>query len=235
MTSDDVIAELKKQANRNPKDLAGMARFGINTENTLCLTMGKLDTIAKVIKKESPETRHKIALEIWESGIREARILAGRIDVPALVTSEQMEKWVKGFNSWDVCDNTIMKDFSYSAIGWEKAIPWSKRKEEYVKRAGFVMMAMLAMHDKKAPDERFYPFLDRIKEEATDERNFVRKAVNWALRTIGKSRTKNLYKLALEKGKEIADMDNKTARWIAKDAIRELTTSKYILKRFGNE
>jgi 3-methyladenine DNA glycosylase AlkD len=128
-----------------------------------------------------------------------------------------------------------MKLFSYSSIGWKKAIPWSKREPEFEKRAGFVMMAMLAMHDKKAKDEDFYPFLKRIKEEATDERNFVRKAVNWALRTIGKARTKNLYNLALEKAKEIEIMDNKTAKWIAKDAIRELTTSKYILKRFGDE
>jgi 3-methyladenine DNA glycosylase AlkD len=235
MTGEEVLDELKSQGNRNPKDLAGMARYGINTENTLCLTMGKLDAIASKIKKESKDDRHKIALEIWKSGIREARIVAARIDVPELVTAEQMEKWVKDFNSWDVCDNTIMKLFSYTKLGWDKAIPWSLEKEEFVKRAGFVMMAMLAMHDKKAKDEDFYPFLKRIKEEATDERNFVRKAVNWALRTIGKARTKNLYNLALEKAKEIEIMDNKTAKWIAKDAIRELTTSKYILKRFGDE
>lgn len=234
MTSKDVMTKLKAAANPNKKDLEGMARFGINTENTLCISMKPLDAIARGIKKEPKEVRHQIALEIWETGIREARILAGRIDVPELVTSEQMESWVKDFNSWDVCDNTIMKLFSYTELGWKKAIPWSKRKEEFQKRAGFVLMAMLAMHDKKAKDEDFYPFIERIKAEATDDRNFVKKAVNWALRQIGKSRTQILYKKAIATAKEIIEQypDSKSANFIAKDAIRELTTSKYVLKRF---
>lgn len=235
MTSEEVIGRLKAVSHPTQKDIDGMKRYGINTDNSLCITMPELDKISREIRKQSKENRHKIALEIWESGIREARILAARIDVPELVTSEQMEDWVLDFDSWDVCDNTIMKLFSYSPLGWEKAIPWSHRDEEYVKRAGFVTMAMLAMHDKKTPDEAFYPFFERMLEEATDDRNFVRKAVNWALRQIGKSRTKVLYRKALETAAVMEKIDNKTARWIARDAIRELTTSKYVLKRFDGK
>lgn len=235
MNSKDVIKELKAAANPNQKDLEGMARFGINTENTLVISMPKMIEIARKVKKEPKETRHQIALEIWETGIREARILAGIIDVPELVTEKQMESWVKDFNSWDVCDNTIMQLFSYSPIGWEKAIPWSKKNEEFIKRAGFVLMATLPMRWKKEPDEKFLPFFERIIQEATDERNFVKKAVNWALRQLGKSKSKVLYEKALETSKVILEKysDSKSARFIAKDAIRELTTSPYILRRFG--
>lgn len=234
MTSKDVIAELKKAANPNQKDLDGMRRFGINTENTLVISMPKMNEIARLVKKEPKETRHQIALEIWETGIREARILAGIIDVPELITKKQMESWVKDFNSWDVCDNTIMKLFSWTDLGWEVAIPWSKRKPEFEKRAGFVLMAMLPMHYRKEPDERFFPFFERIKEESIDERNFVKKAVNWALRQLGKAKSKALYEKALETAKEILEMHptSRSANFIAKDAIRELTTSSYILKRF---
>lgn len=256
MNSQEVIKKLKAAGSRNQKDLEGMARYGINTQNTLCISMPALTQIAKEIKKEPKEVRHQIALEIWETGIREARILAGIIDVPELVTSKQMESWVKDFNSWDVTDNTIMKLFSYSPLGWEKAIPWSMREPEYQKRAGFVLMAMLAMHDKNAKDEDYYPFFERIKQEATDERNFVKKAVNWSLRQMGKSKSKVLYKKALETANEILNETNlkikaleteslqtqnselaglKAARWIAKDAIRELNNTPYILRRFKDE
>ncbi len=234
MNSKEIVNKLKAASSHNPKDLEGMARYGINTENSLCISMGKIDKIGRMITKESKENRHQIAAELWETGIREARILAARIDVPELVESAQMESWTRDFNSWDVCDNTIMKLFSYTTLSWEKAIPWSKNKAEFIKRAGFVTMAMLAMHDKQATDEQFLPFLERIKEEAIDERNFVKKAVNWALRQIGKSRTKVLYKKALETADEILKKypDTPSAKFIAKDAIRELNTSEYILRRF---
>lgn len=233
MNSKEVISLIKAAGRPNQKDLKGMARYGINTKNCLCISMPALTKIANLVKKEPIDVRHQIALDIWETGIREARILAGIIDVPELVNSAQMESWVKDFDSWDVCDNTIMKLFSYTPLGWEKAVPWSQREKEFEKRAGFVLMAMLGMHDKKADDERFYPFFNRIKEESTDERNFVKKAINWALRQIGKSRNKNLYQKALSVARELSESENKTARWIGRDAFKELSTTEYVLKRFN--
>jgi len=231
-TIKQIIKKLKLVSNPTKKNLTGMARYGINTANAWCVSTPNLIKISKEIKKDPPEHRHRLALELWKTNIREARILAALIDLPELVTKKQMNAWVKNFNSWDICDNTIMHLFSYSKLACGKAIEWSKRKKEFEKRAGFALMASLAVRDKKIEDKNFYPFLERIKAEATDERNFVKKAVNWALRQIGKSRTKNLYEKTLKTAQEILMIDDKTAHWVAKDTIRELTTTKYVLKRF---
>jgi len=217
MNSEEIIKKLKSLA--NPRNLEGMARFGISSKNTLGISIYDLRPLAKQIGKN-----HKLALELWDSGIHEARILASYIDEPEKVTEKQMEKWVSSFDSWDVCDQVCSSLFDQTPFVWKKLEEFTKRKEEFVKRTGFTLMACLAVHDKKAQDKDFIKLLPIIKRESTDERNFVKKAVNWALRQIGK-RNKNLNKEAIKTAKEILKIENKTARWIASDAIRELRDS----------
>ncbi len=214
ISSEEIITQLKKL--RNPKNVAGMAKFGINPDSTLGIAIPVLRNLAKKIGKN-----HKLALELWDSGIHEARLLAGFIDDPKVVTEQQMDKWVSDFDSWDVCDQVCMNLFDKTPYAYEKAVEWSGKKEEFIKRAGFAMMAVLAVHDKKAPDEKLLQFLPIILREAGDERNFVKKAVNWALRQIGK-RNKTLNQAAENCAKEIQKIDSKSAMWIANDAIREL-------------
>ena len=213
-SASQVIAKLKSKS--NPANMAGMARFGINPKNTLGISIPFLRTYAKKIGKD-----HALAQKLWDSGIHEARLLAGFIDDPKQVTERQMERWVKDFDSWDICDQACSNLFDRTPYAHAKAIEWSKRKEEFVKRAGFVLMAALAVHDKKAGDEAFLRFLPIIRRESADGRNFVRKAVNWALRQIGK-RNLHLNTQALKAAKEIQRLDSKSAKWIAADAIREL-------------
>lgn len=197
-----------------------MARFGINTKNAYGVPIPVLRKIAKETGKD-----HALAMELWSSGIHDARILASMIDVPEKVTEEQMEDWVKDFDSWDVCDQCCSNLFSWTKLAFGKAREWSGRDEEFVKRAGFALMAALAVHDKKANDEMFVELIPLIKSGATDERNFVRKAVNWALRQIGK-RNKNLNEKAIDAAKEIMKLDSRSARWIATDALKELEIEK---------
>ncbi|MDP4173806.1 MAG: DNA alkylation repair protein [Bacteroidota bacterium] len=225
MTKDEIILKIKSLY--NPLNIKGMARFGINSENTFGVSMPVLRTIARENRKN-----HTLALELWETGIHEAKILAALIDNPKEVTEEQMEHWVLGFDSWDVCDQCCMNLFDKTQFSYEKAFQWSKRKEEFVKRAGFVIMASLAIHDKKAEDKKLEEFLTVIEREAYDERNFVKKAVNWALRQIGK-RNFFLNNSALLTAERILKQDSKSARWIAKDAIKELSGDKIsdLLKR----
>jgi len=175
---------------------------------------------------------HLLAQRLWNSGVHEARILAGMIDPPEEVTEKQMERWVMDFDSWDVCDQVCSNLFDRTKFAHKKAMDWSKRGEEFVKRAGFVLMATLAVHDKEAGDKEFLKFFPIIKREARDERNFVKKAVNWALRQIGK-RNLHLNQKASKTAKEIQGIDSKSAKWIASDAIRELT-SETVQKRLRN-
>jgi len=212
----------------DPKALEGMARFGINPKNTYGVSIPNLRKMAKEIGKD-----HLLAKQLWSSSIHEARILAGFIDDKRKVTEAQMEQWVKDFDSWDVCDQVCMNLFDKTPFAYRKAIEWSKRDEKFVKRAGFALMATLAVHDKKAEDKQFEKFLPIIKRGSSDNRNFVKKAVNWALRQIGK-RNMNLNRKAIETAKEIQKMDSKSAKWIAYDAIRELTNKK-ILKRLKSK
>jgi len=213
-TAKEVLIELKKFANR--ANVKGMARFGINPTNTLGVSIPTLRGIAK-----SHRLDHALALELWKSGIHEARILAAFVDDPKQVTESQMETWVKDFDSWDVCDQVCSGLFDKIPLVCQKAVEWSKRPEEFVKRAGFVLMACLAVHDKKSGDEAFEKFLPIIIREANDDRNFVRKAVNWALRQIGK-RNNRLNVKALTVARELSESDSKSARWIGKNALREL-------------
>ncbi len=201
---------------RNSKNILGMARFGINTEKAFGVSMPVIRSFGKKFKQN-----HILALELWKTGYHELRILASIIDDPKIVTEKQMEDWVKDFNSWDICDQCCMNLFKKTSFASKKAIEWTFRKEEFVKRAGFALMAALAIGDKKMDDENFLPFLDRIIGESTDERNFVKKAVNWALRQIGK-RSKFMNSLSIQCAEKIAIIDSKPARWIATDALREL-------------
>lgn len=196
-----------------------MARFGINPRNTYGVSIPVLRGMANEVGKD-----HSLALELWESGIHEARILASMIDLPDKVTNNQMQKWVKDFDSWDVCDQCCSNLFDKTKLAYQKASEWSSRREEFVKRAGFVLMAALAVHDQEAPNAKFLKFLKTVKREAADERNFVRKAVNWSLRQIGK-RNLELNRAAIITAKMIQKMDSKSARWIASDALRELTSA----------
>ena len=220
----EIIAELASRA--DPENVAGMARYGINSKNTLGVSIPHLRAMAKRIG-----TDHALALELWASGIHEARMLAGFIDDPVMVTETQLERWVKDFDSWDVCDQVCSNLFDKTPFAYEKTAAWSAREKEFVKRAGFVLMAALAVHDKKAPDVRFRRFLPLIEREAADERNFVKKALNWALRQIGK-RNRSLNAAAIASAKRIRKMDSRAARWIAAAALRELE-SETVKGRLG--
>ena len=209
-----MIDALRSRA--NPANVAGMARYGISPEGTLGVPMPVLRKMAKEMG-----LLHDLADALWRSAIHEARILAALIDDPGQVTGEQMERWVLDIDSWDICDQLCSNLFSRTTLAHEKATAWSGRPETFVKRAGFVLMACLAVHDKKADDALFVGFLPLIVREAGDDRNFVKKAVNWALRQIGK-RNPVLNRLSVETAREIQKMDAKSARWIAADALREL-------------
>jgi 3-methyladenine DNA glycosylase AlkD len=205
-----------------------MARFGINPHNTLGISIPVLRKMAGQVKRDlrgQDGRQHALAEELWGSSIHEARILAAFVDDPRRVTPEQMDRWAAGFDSWDVCDQVCCNLFDRTPFAWEKAVEWSGRDEEFVKRAGFALMAALAWHDKKAKDELFEPFLPIILREACDERNFVRKAVNWALRMIGK-RSLTLNRRAIETARQIGELPSKAARWNAADALRELASEK---------
>ncbi|MDX1435276.1 MAG: DNA alkylation repair protein [Anaerolineales bacterium] len=216
--ADEILEELRWQA--NPEAVQKMAHYGIQGGEVLGIKIPVLREMAKRISRD-----HDLAGALWGSGVHEARILAGFIDDPAHVTEAQMEAWVLDFDSWDVCDQVVGNLFDKTALAYPKAHEWSGRQEEFVKRAGFVMMAQLAVHDKQAPDEPFLEFLPLIVREAHDERNFVKKAVNWALRQIGK-RNDRLRSAAVKTAEEVQALDNKAARWIAADALRELNGRK---------
>ena len=210
----NVLDELQSKA--KPDQLAGMAKYGMTVERRLGVSVPDMRKLAKELGRD-----HRLALDLWRSGIAEARIVAGMVADPAKLTEGQMEEWVKDIDSWDVCDQVCMNLFEKSQLAWKKIIDWSEREEEFVKRTAFSLIACLAWHDKKASDEKFAELLPVIMREATDERNFVKKAVNWALRNIGK-RNVRLNEAAISTAKEIQRLDSKAARWIAADAIREL-------------
>jgi 3-methyladenine DNA glycosylase AlkD len=218
MQYEEIMRKLKAQS--DPEAVEGMARYGINPKNNYGISVTTLRKMAKEIGND-----HELALKLWASGIRDARILAATIDDPDLVTEEQLEKMVLDLDSWDVCDHCASDIFLKSRFAYKKAVEWSSREEEFVKRAAFSLMARLTVRDKKAEDEKFKQFLPIIKREANDERNYVKKAVNWALRQIGK-RNLNLNKQAIKTAEEIKKMDSKSAKWIASDALRELTSEK---------
>jgi 3-methyladenine DNA glycosylase AlkD len=224
MTADEIIKKLESL--ENPANIAGMGQFGIVTKKAFGVSAPILKNIAKEIKK-LPNNRHKLALELWGTGIYEARIIAYLIDDPKQITPEQMDAWAKNFDNWAICDGACGHLFCRTQFAYQKAFEWSEREEEFVKRAGIVLMAWLAVHDKKADDAKIAQFLPILEKHADDERNFVKKAVNWSLRQIGK-RNFALHKLAIETAERIRQRNTKAARWIAADALRELKNAKTI-------
>lgn len=234
-TADEIIYELEAEA--DPKNVAGMARYGISTETALGVPVPALRDHARSIKhaagrsSEADGDRHALAAQLWDSGIHEARILAALVDAPSQVTVEQMEAWSADFDSWDVCDQVCSNLFGKTPFAYDKAFEWAERDEEYVKRAGFVLMAALAVHDKDAGHERFVEMLPVIEAQASDGRNFVKKSVNWALRQIGK-RDLALNRAAVELAGVLAESDDRTERWVGKDAHKELTSDK-VRSRLG--
>ncbi|HEV8419754.1 MAG TPA: DNA alkylation repair protein [Actinomycetota bacterium] len=201
----------------DPSGLEGMARYGIATASALGgISVPTLRSMAKRIGRD-----HSLAADLWVSGIHEARILAGLVDDPALVTEKQMEAWAAEFDSWDVVDGTCCNLFDRTPFAYSKAVEWSGRDEEFVKRAAFSLMAGLAVHDKASSNQAFRQFFPLIEREAGDPRNFVRKAVNWALRQIGK-RNLSLNREAVSVARRIERTGPRSARWVASDALREL-------------
>ena len=215
-TLTEVMGKLTDQA--DPAQLDGMSRFGITTEKRLGVKVPQMRVIAKQTGKD-----HQLALVLWETGIAEAMIVAAMVDVPAEVTEDQMEAWVVDLNSWDICDQVCMNLFEKTPLAWDKIRDWSHREEEFVKRAAYALIACLAWHDKGAPDENFIALFPLIKSGATDERNYVKKAVSWALRNIGK-RNSNLNAVALQTAQDLKEMDLKSARWIGSDAVHDLNS-----------
>jgi len=214
MTVEEIITTLHQAS--TPANLAGMHRFGIDTTYALGIPIPALRALAKKIKKN-----HPLALELWATKIHEARILASMIEDPLLVTPEQMDNWAKDFKSWDVCDQVCGNLFDRTPFVMSKIEAFSKSTHEFVKRAAFTLMAEYAVHNKTASDEVFIAFFPIIEREAWDGRNFVKKAVNWALRGIGK-RNGTLRKQAILCAKRILLQDSKAAEWIAKNALKEL-------------
>jgi 3-methyladenine DNA glycosylase AlkD len=214
----DVLDNLRQLS--RPENIAGMARFGISRVNNLGISIVTLRTLAKKIG-----TDHELALHLWDSQIHDARLLATLIDDPRLVTRQQMDRWVATFDSWDLCDQCCNNLFYKTPYAYEKLTQWCTKDNEYVKRAGFTLIAVLAVHDKKASDEQFLRLLPLIIKGATDNRNYVKKAVNWALRQIGKRNT-ILNKKALALAQDLRQYDSPAARWIAADAVRELISDK---------
>ncbi len=211
---DELLRELSSHA--NPMNVAGMARFGINSRNTLGVSMPVLRAIARRHRRD-----HSLAQQLWDSAIHEARILATLVDDPARVTRTQMNRWARDLDSWDTCDQACQNLFRYTPFAFDQAHRWAGAKGEFVRRAGFALMAGLAVKAKDADDARFEAFFPAIRAAATDERNFVRKAVNWALRQIGK-RNRRLRGKTIALAEEIRNLDSFAARWIANDALREL-------------
>ncbi|MGO9018317.1 MAG: DNA alkylation repair protein [Syntrophobacteraceae bacterium] len=216
MECEQILLKFKSMA--NPDNVRGMAKFGINTHNTLGIGIPALRKIAKAAGRNQ-----MLSLNLWASGIHEARLLAAYVGDPIQVTENQMERWAKDFDSWDVCDQVCMNLFDRTPYAYDKAAEWSQREEEFVKRAGYALMACLAVHDKKADDLRFLPFFPFIKGGSVDERNFVKKAVNWALRQIGK-RNDILKGLAVQCAEDILLEHSRASAWVAKDALREFRT-----------
>jgi 3-methyladenine DNA glycosylase AlkD len=218
MDYEEIITTLQTLA--NPENVKGMARYGISQHNNLGISIYHLRPLAKQIG-----INHTLALKLWDSQIHDARLLACFIDDPANVTSEQMDTWVADFDSWDICDQACTSLFDLTPLAYKKVFQWAPNEKEFIRRAAFSLIAGLTVHDKTAKDQDFERFFPLCITYSTDERNYVKKAVNWALRNIGK-RNHTLNKKAIQIAKKIKQIDSKSSRWIASDALRELTSQK---------
>jgi 3-methyladenine DNA glycosylase AlkD len=208
------LAWLKRRGSARNRD--GMSRYGIVAPKAFGVSMARMEALAKRLRPD-----HDLALALWRTQWHEARMLATLIDDPARVTSAQMEEWCRGFNNWAVCDTACFKLFDRSPLAWKKVAPWARRRAEFEKRAGFALIASLALHDKTSPDAPFLAWLPIIERASADERNFVKKGVSWALRGIG-HRSSRLHRAATTLAKRLASSPQSTPRWIGKDALRDL-------------
>jgi 3-methyladenine DNA glycosylase AlkD len=224
MNVDEVLTRLRSLG--TPDNVDGMSRFGITAKKAFGVSTPVLKKFAREVKKQADD-RHALALELWKTENYDARAIAFLIDDPKRVSREQMDSWAADFDNWATVDGTCCYLFCRTSCAYEKAIEWAERKQEFIKRAGFSLMAYLAVHDKKADDARLAAFLPVIEKHSADDRNFVRKAVNWALRQIGK-RSLDLNRLAVETAERIKLQNTKPARWIASDALRELRSEKVL-------
>ena len=222
METRDVLQKLGSLG--SPDNVAGMARFGIVTKKAFGVPAPELRGFAKEIRQTSKD-RHSFALELWKTGVHEARIIAYLIDDPKQLTNEQMDLWAADFDNWAITDGTCGHLFCRSQLAYGKVFEWSERDEEFIKRAGIVLAAWLAVHDKRASDEKIAELLPILERHAADDRNFVKKAVNWSLRQIGK-RSQGLNKLAMEAAERIKKQNTRSTVWIASNALRELTSEK---------
>lgn len=226
------LETLKEHA--DPSRLEHMAKFGINTAKALGVQIPPQRAAAKALNKRlrTPQARHDAAAALWETGIHEARIMASMVDAPALVSAEQMDAWTRDFNSWDLCDQCCNNLFRHTPFAFAKVREWGDQPvnaPEFSKRAGFTLLATLAVGKKDAPDHTFEEFFPLLLKHCADPRNFVKKSVNWALRNIGK-RSKTLLPKAVAVAEEMARMQSKAARWCARDALREFHDPKTLAR-----
>ena len=211
---DEALRWLEQHGTKKNRD--GMARYGIVAPKVFGVSMATMQSLAKKLGRD-----HDLALALWDTGWYEARMLAAFVDEPALVTAPQMDRWAKDFDNWAVCDTLCFKLFDRTPHAWKKVEQWSKRRDEFVKRAAFALLAGLALHQKKAPDAPFLESLKIIEREASDERNFVKKGVSWALRSIG-HRSSELHSASVALAERLAKSDDRTERWVGKDVLRDL-------------
>jgi 3-methyladenine DNA glycosylase AlkD len=212
---DAVVAWLEKSASKKVRD--GMARYAIPSDHAFGVSVGTLRAHARKLGRD-----HDLAAALWDTGWYEARMLATFVDDPAAVTPAQMDRWCRDFDSWAICDTACFHLFDRTPHAWKKVEQWAGRKDEFVKRAAFALIASLGVHDKAAGDDAFRRGLALVEKAASDERNFVKKAVNWALRTTGK-RNPALHAEAVAVARRLAASTDPAPRWVGSDALRELT------------
>ena len=208
------IALLKRKSSRTYR--AGMVRYAIPTDRAFGVPVGSIRSVAKQVGRD-----HQLALALWKTGWFEARMLATMVDEPALVTPSQMDRWSGDFDNWAICDTACFGLFDRSPHAFRKVTEWAPRKEEFVRRAAFALMASVALHDKKSPDRPFVRWLSLIERGAKDDRNFVKKGVSWALRTVG-ARNLALHRRAIALSKRLAKSEVQSERWVGNDALRDL-------------
>ena len=213
----NILAALKKHGTKRTRD--GMARYGIVAPRAYGVTLPTIRALARRFGRD-----HALCEALWQSGWYEARMLCAFMDEPERVTAAQMERWARDFDNWAICDTLCISLFNRTPHAWRKVHAWAKRRDEFVKRAAFSLLAGLAVHDKAADDAKFVLCLPLIERAATDERNFVKKAVNWALRSIGK-RSPELNAAAINCARRLAESRDATPRWVGKDALRELSSA----------
>ena len=218
MDKDEVLAWLEKKGTRSTVE--GMARYGIVAKHAFGVTMGTLKTLAKQLG-----TDHALSVALWDTGWYEARLLAALVGDPQRVTRRQMDAWARGFENWADCDTVCFKLWDRTPFAWEKVNQWATSPREFVKRGAFALMACLALHDKAASDAQFLDLLPLIEEGAQDDRNFVKKGVNWALRSVGR-RNSVLNASAIAVAKRLSQSREAAPRWVGKDAMRELVSPK---------